>query len=218
MGLTTRSELLRSVKRILAEAATERPKRGSAEYAILEEFANLYHPILIDFCRKGLGLRDADAISDVVQDVWTSVLQKLPDFDYDRKKGGFRRWLYVILKRRAIDYADGQSRRKRIAGQARSSALFNNILNPNAVSPQDRMEQEFKRQVVRAALRQFEEEAPRREYVALIRCQGEEVAHATVAKELGISADNVTNALARARGRLRRILRSLGGDPKEFDL
>src|ERR1700731_1584788 len=57
-------------------------------------FVRLYTPLLFYWARK-LGMREADA-SDLVQDVFTILVQKLPTFQYDQPKG-FRNWLRTVL-------------------------------------------------------------------------------------------------------------------------
>jgi hypothetical protein len=45
-------------------------------------------------CVRRLGLRSAEA-ADLVQDVFAVLVQKLPDFTYDRKRS-FRAWLRTV--------------------------------------------------------------------------------------------------------------------------
>jgi RNA polymerase sigma-70 factor (ECF subfamily) len=215
MGLTTRSELIRKVKRYLAKAGADRPGRGSPEYAIVEEFVALYQPILVRFCKRPLRIRDQDSIDEIVQNVWQSVFKQLPKFDYDRNRGGFRRWLYVILKRRALDYGKRQRRERKLGGQPHSSALLENTADPNTEDPSRRLEQAFRLEVLRAAFRMFRLEAPEREFYAYKRCDVEGAKAVDVARELSVSAENVRNALGRARRRFRRILSELIGDDFE---
>lgn len=215
MALTTRSELIRIVKRYLAKAGADRPGRRSPEYAVVEEFVALYQPILIRFCNRPLRIRDQESIDEIVQSVWQSVFKQLPKFDYDRNRGGFRRWLYVILKRRALDYGKRRGRQRRLGSQPRSSALLENTADPKAEDPSRRLEQAFRLEVLRAAFRRFRLEAPEREFYAYKRCEIEGAKAVDVACELKISAENVRNALSRARRRFRRILCGLTGD--EFE-
>jgi RNA polymerase sigma-70 factor (ECF subfamily) len=216
MALTTRSELIRRVKRYLAKAGADRPGRESPEYAIVEEFVALYQPILIRFCKGPLRIRDRESIDEIVQSVWQSVFQQLPKFDYDRNRGGFRRWLYVILKRRASDYRKCKGRQQRLGGQPRSSALLENTVDQKAEAPSRRLERAFQIEVWRAMFRKFRLEAPHREFYAYKRCDIEGADAVDVARELEISADNVRNAIYRARRRLQRIFWELTGD--EFEL
>src|SRR5207249_1532017 len=56
------------------------------------------------------GLKDQDA-ADLVQDVLTALVQKLPEFTYDRQKS-FRSWLFTITYNKCRDL------RRRRAAQA----------------------------------------------------------------------------------------------------
>jgi RNA polymerase sigma-70 factor (ECF subfamily) len=71
----------------------ERLRRPAAE-ADWVRFVNLYTPLCLCWARR-LGLRDADA-ADLVQEVFTLLVQKLPEFTYDRDRS-FRCWLKTVL-------------------------------------------------------------------------------------------------------------------------
>jgi RNA polymerase sigma-70 factor (ECF subfamily) len=60
-------------------------------------FVRLYSPLLFGWARR-LGLQDADA-ADLVQDVFTVLAVKLPEFRYDPRLG-FRRWLRTVFLNR----------------------------------------------------------------------------------------------------------------------
>src|SRR5262249_16917032 len=57
-------------------------------------FVDLYTPLLFYWARR-LGLQDSDA-ADLVQEVFTLLIRKLPDFIYNRQ-GSFRSWLRTVL-------------------------------------------------------------------------------------------------------------------------
>src|SRR5437867_4389388 len=58
-------------------------------------FVALYTPLLYTWASR-LGLQEPDA-ADLVQDVFTVLLSKLPAFRYDRQKS-FRAWLMTVLR------------------------------------------------------------------------------------------------------------------------
>lgn len=63
-------------------------------------FVDLYAPLIFYWARqKGLSSDDA---SDVVQDVLTTLVLKLPEFEYD-PSGHFRAWLKTITLNRVTD-------------------------------------------------------------------------------------------------------------------
>jgi RNA polymerase sigma-70 factor (ECF subfamily) len=59
-----------------------------------ERFVNLYTPLLFYWARR-VGLQESDA-ADLVQDVFATLVQKLPEFHYDRSQS-FRSWLHTVL-------------------------------------------------------------------------------------------------------------------------
>lgn len=73
-------------------------------------FVNLYTPLLFYWARK-LGMRDADA-ADLVQDVFTILVRKLPSFNYDPDKG-FRDWLRTVLVNKWRNHVRDNARRVR---------------------------------------------------------------------------------------------------------
>lgn len=56
-------------------------------------FVEVYQPLLLYWAR-GLGLQDQDA-ADLVQDIFVTLVQKIPEFTYDAKKS-FRAWLRTV--------------------------------------------------------------------------------------------------------------------------
>ena len=62
-----------------------------------ERFVELYSPLLLYWARRA-GLQSQDA-ADLVQDVFATLLRRLPEFTYDRSKN-FRGWLRTITMNR----------------------------------------------------------------------------------------------------------------------
>src|SRR5262245_52503939 len=75
--------------------------RQPAEQGGWDRFIELYTPLLFYWARR-LGLQDQDA-ADLVQDVFTTLVKKLPEFQYDACKG-FRNWLRTLLVNRWRDH------------------------------------------------------------------------------------------------------------------
>lgn len=69
-------------------------------------FVRLYSPLIFDWGRR-CGLQAADA-ADLTQDVFATLFQKLPEFNYDRQKS-FRSWL------RKLTLNQWRDRQKRVA-------------------------------------------------------------------------------------------------------
>ena len=78
-------------------------------------FVELYTPLLYFWaCRTGLQAADA---ADLVQDVFTLLLQKFPAFSYDRNKS-FRSWLRTVTLNRLHDNRRRKAAALRDAGPA----------------------------------------------------------------------------------------------------
>jgi RNA polymerase sigma factor (sigma-70 family) len=67
------------------------------------EFYQFYHPLLMRYLRR-LGLAEHSA-NDVIQDVFVRLLQALPTFDLDRKRGRFRSYLWKLTYSGLVDEA-----------------------------------------------------------------------------------------------------------------
>src|SRR5262245_21842152 len=80
--------------------------RCPAEQGAWGRFLQLYSPLLYHWARH-LGLIEADA-ADLVQDVFTTLVQRLPEFQYDPSKG-FRRWLRTVLLNKWRNHLRGRA-------------------------------------------------------------------------------------------------------------
>jgi RNA polymerase sigma-70 factor, ECF subfamily len=67
--------------------------RNSFDAESWTRFVSLYTPVIYSWGRH-IGLQDQDA-ADLTQDVFTTLVQVLPAFVYDRQKS-FRRWLRTV--------------------------------------------------------------------------------------------------------------------------
>src|SRR5262245_45653766 len=67
--------------------------RSPADHEAWGRFVDLYTPLVLRWARKSC-FRTEDA-ADLVQDVFTSLFQKLPEFSYDAQKS-FRAWLHTV--------------------------------------------------------------------------------------------------------------------------
>ena len=75
------------------------------------EFYRLYAPLLYRYARsKGLGRQDAEEVRDECLEIIT---RKMPTFEYDKDKGGFKNFLYCLTAARVVDLL--RKRRERTA-------------------------------------------------------------------------------------------------------
>lgn len=75
-----------------------------------DEFFGLYQPFLTGMVKRW-GIDDQDA-SDIVQDVFVTLIRSLPQFEYRSERGRFRSWLGTVVRNATVDWfrRRGQSR------------------------------------------------------------------------------------------------------------
>jgi len=162
-------------------------------------FVRLYTPLLFYWARK-LGMREADA-ADLVQDVFTILVQKLPTFQYDQGKG-FRSWLRTVL----LNKWRSSLRRGANAPKTVQEGLGE---VPDPQGPEELVEAEYRQHLLSNALDLMKSEFPFKtwkacwEHVVLGRPAAE------VAAELGIVVGAVYVAKSRVLSRVRQELRGL---------
>jgi RNA polymerase sigma-70 factor (ECF subfamily) len=175
----------------------ERLRRHPDE-AAWHQLVRLYTPLLFSWAqRAGLTAHDA---ADLVQDVFTILVQTLPTFDYDRN-GRFRSWLRTITMNKLRD-------RKRRSALLRQQPLEAGCEPALPDDVEAFWEAEYRRELIHRAL-----ELMRADFAPVTwRACWEFVANgrsaADVAKELGLSENAVYLAKCRI---LRRLRDELGG-------
>ncbi len=159
-----------------------------------ERFVELYTPLLIYWARNA-GLQTQDAV-DLVQDVFVTLLQKLPEFRYDQSKS-FRSWLRTIVMNK---WRDGQRKvqRRPAAGEKGLSGVADK-------SGADAFwEREYREQLFRRALEIMKAEFEPATWQACWAVVVEGRSSRDVAKELGMTENAVYLAKFRVMRKLRR--------------
>jgi len=156
-------------------------------------FVELYTPLLFGWARR-LGLQDADA-ADLVQEVFTLLVDKLPHFEYDPSKS-FRGWLRTV----AVNQWRAGLRRKAPAGHAVDPALLE---SPPAEAF---WEEEYRRHLVRRALTLMQAEFQPATWKACWECVVNGRPAPEVGAELGLRPGAVRAAKFRVLSRLRQEL------------
>jgi RNA polymerase sigma-70 factor (ECF subfamily) len=172
--------------------------RQSEQQAAWERFVQLYSPLLCQWARR-LGLQGQDA-ADLVQDVFTVLVEKLPAFRYDPGKR-FRGWLWTVTlnKRR-------ERRRQPAPVPQAAPEVLDELTGPDTGQAID--EEEYRQYLTRRALELMRSEFHPATWKAFWECVVNERSAAEVARELGLSE----NAVYLAKGRvLRRLRHELDG-------
>jgi RNA polymerase sigma-70 factor (ECF subfamily) len=169
--------------------------RQPAAVGAWERFADLYTPLLYFWaCRMGLQASDA---SDLVQDVFATLLEKLPTFDLDRDKS-FRAWLRTVTLNRWRD----NCRRKAAVLRGGNDAGLEDVAVPDPARAV--WETEYRQHVLRQALALIKAEFQEPTWKAFWGLVVEGKPAAVVATELGLTAVAVYSAKARVLRHLRQ--------------
>jgi RNA polymerase sigma-70 factor (ECF subfamily) len=173
--------------------------RQPAPESAWTRFVQLYTPLLFFWARR-LGLRDADA-ADLVQDVLTLLVRKLPEFSYDRNKS-FHAWLCTVT----LNCWRNRARRAELPREAHPPDLEG---LPDS-DPGDLLgEIEYRNWLVGRALELMRAEFQPSTWKACWECVVSGRPAADVAAELGISVGAVYMAKSRVLSRLRQELTDL---------
>jgi len=165
-----------------------------------ERFARLYTPLLFSWARR-LGLQDQDA-ADLVQEVFTVLVQKLPEFQYDRDKS-FRAWLWTIIRNKWRD----DRRRPALRPLEPGDEPVARGAGPGGVDVL--AEAEYRQQLVSRALELMHTDFQPTTWRAFWEHGVCGRPAAKVAAELGLSAGAVYSAKFRVLDRLRKELQGL---------
>lgn len=167
--------------------------------AAWERFVELYAPLIFHWGRNH-GLTGTDA-ADLVQDVLSILVSKLPEFQYDPKRR-FRGWLRTITLNRANDV----HRRNAVRKTDGSATLDNQTVTTDV----DLFEEaEYRSFLVRRALELMQTEFPQHVWRACWELVAEGRDGESVAAELGMTRGAVYVAKSRVMRRLREEMQGL---------
>ena len=177
----------------------DRLRNQDDQYA-WQEFVELYTPLLYGWsCRAGL--QDSDA-ADLLQDVFATLFQKLPEFRYDPSRS-FRAWLRTV----AMNHWRDACRKRQRQG------LENNEADLADAEASDELgaaqEAEYRQYLVGRALRLMQAEFEATTWKACWEFVVCGRSAADVAAELSISENAVYISKSRVLRRLRQELEGL---------
>ena len=175
--------------------------QGTDDHGAWERFVRLYSPILYNAASR-LGLQHADAL-DLVQEVFATLVRKLPEFQYDTDRS-FRSWLFTVTRNTYI----GKARRKKV--HIDLSVRPDNLGNPVEQEAVDRAD--FHRHLlteVFPAMSQYFQPSTWNAFYAYVV---EQQPIQQVAAKLGGTESAVLKAKARVLSRLHRELPDLAAD------
>jgi RNA polymerase sigma-70 factor (ECF subfamily) len=165
-----------------------------------ERLVSMYTPLLYYWARRA-GLQQTDA-ADLVQDVLSILVKKLPDFEYDPARS-FRSWLRTIL----LNEWRKRRRRPNIATASPSDPRLAEV----ALTDETELlsEEEYRARLTARALELMRSLFHETTWRACWELVVNERPGAEVAAELGLSLDAVYAARSRVLRRLRQELAGL---------
>jgi RNA polymerase sigma-70 factor (ECF subfamily) len=173
--------------------------RQPADRQAWARFFDLYTPLLYYWaCR--LGLQPADA-GDLVQEVFTALLQALPRFRYDERKS-FRGWLRTVLVNKWREGRRGQA-----ACRPAGGTPLPDPAGPDNVAELE--DEEFRHYLALRALQLMQAEFQPATWKACWECVVGGRPAPEVARELGLTVNAVYLAKSRVLRRLRQELEGL---------
>lgn len=174
--------------------------REPAQQEAWGRFVDLYTPLIYYWARR-VGSAPEEA-ADLVQDVLTLLVQKLPEFRYDPEKS-FRGWLRTLTLNK---WRENRRRRGVALNQTADSDLAG-VVSPGA---DDAFWQvEYRQHLVNRALKLMQAEFHDSTWKACWECVVAGKPATEVARELGLSAAAVYAAKSRVLRRLREELAGL---------
>jgi len=176
----------------------ERMRRPTDQEA-WNRFVQLYSPLLYRWARRmGLAGQDAD---DFLQEVFTLLVRKLPEFQYDPRKR-FRNWLWTVALNKFREHQRSRPVPQHQAGEEVLAQLP--AQDDEAIG-----EVEYREYLVRRALELMQAEFNPTTWKAFWECVTANRPAAEVGGELGLTVDAVYAAKSRVLRRLREELEGL---------
>lgn len=173
--------------------------RDRADHDAWNRFVQLYTPLLAHWGRRA-GLADSD-LRDLIQEVFTLLLARLPEFQYDDRQS-FRGWLRTVTLNKWRELG----RRRRLEPVAPEAKLWQEL---SAAATDEFWEQEYNAFLVARAMQLMRQHFSPQTWRACLATVMDGRSAADVAAELKISEASVYQARSRVLRRLRDELSDL---------
>jgi RNA polymerase sigma-70 factor (ECF subfamily) len=160
----------------------------------------IYTPLIHSWLRRhAVLLSDAD---DVMQEVLTVVVRKLPDFHYRRRPGAFRRWLRTITVNCLRDFWRTRRNRPLATGGDMVARVLDQLEDPDSDLSRQ-WDREHDQHLTRALLERIRPRFAPRTWTAFHRVVLEGASPDEVARELGLTVNAVFIAKSRVLAQFR---------------
>jgi RNA polymerase sigma-70 factor (ECF subfamily) len=194
----------------MAEAPQTRPSlllrlRDPRDGDAWRDFLELYAPVIYAFGRKSGGLQDADA-ADLTQAVLQAVSSGIGRFEYEPAKGGFRAWLFAVVRNQLGKWRRSQ-RQPRATGE--TADLEELAQQPAPDSDTALWEQEYKRQRFQVAAQRLRPQVQPATCQAFWQTAVEGRSAREVANELGLKLGALYTAKSRVLALIKKTVQTL---------
>ena len=177
--------------------------RDSTDEDAWSRFLELYAPLIESWARaQGLSQSDAEEVRDQCLE---TVLRRLPAFEYERSRGGFKSWLYTLVRGRVVDWL-----RRRRDLQPDTHAL--SALTDPSPGPDALWERTCRSQELRFALAEARRRETPRSFEVFELLLLHDLSVPEVCERTGLNANQVYKAKSRVLERVREVLARLGTD------
>jgi RNA polymerase sigma-70 factor, ECF subfamily len=190
--------------------------RDGSDVESWRRFHEFYAPLLMRYLRR-LGLEDERA-NDLVQDVFVRLLQALPTFELDSKRGRFRSYLWKLTYSALVD----EARRFKTRRQAEEEWVkrFHESSEAESRKVQDELNEINQQQILNQALPRVHSVTSRREWMCFEQRVLRNRPGSDIAAEVGISAEAVyvyaSRVLKAVRKQCAALADDLGDDPIDW--
>jgi RNA polymerase sigma-70 factor (ECF subfamily) len=171
-----------------------------------QRLVDLYTPLIHNWLRR-YTLQPPDA-EDLTQDILGVLVQELPHFRHDLRRGAFRRWLRTVTVNRLRNFWRRRHPRPQPAGNGDYESALDQLADPDSDLSR-RWDEEHDRHVLRRLLELIEPEFELATWRAFHLTVLEGRSTAATAAELGISVNAVRIARCRILNRLRQEVTGL---------
>jgi RNA polymerase sigma-70 factor (ECF subfamily) len=183
----------------------EQLRAGPQEEA-WRKLVGLYAPMLYGWIHR-YSIQSSDA-DDLVQEVLSTLVRELPQFQYDPERGSFRSWIRTILANRIKEFFRARQSLAQPAGGSGGPMHLDQLADPN--SDLSRVwNEEHDRHVAHTLLNVIRTDFEPKTWHAFERTTLHGAKAADVATELGMSANAVFIAKSRVLRRLRREMQEI---------
>lgn len=168
-----------------------------------QRFHDLYAPLVLSYARAhGLAAPDAEELRDHCMAI---VARKMPTFEYDAARGGFKGWLYKVAKGAIVDQLRRPSPRR-----AETEEL--GALQDVQPTPDELWEHHWREEHLRFCLAEVRATESDRNFRVFELLLFEDASVPDVCERLGLNANQVYKAKSRVLARVREVMQRLGDE------